>query len=117
MGAVPSPAESETAACEHAADVSVTVKVTARGAPPEVGTTVREADAGPLVTTVVLPPPIGFRFMLGLVVNVVGMYTPHGSDVGVGDMYRVPVHPAAPYGLVEDRKSTRLNSSHSSISY
>lgn len=65
IGAVPSPAASVTAACAHEADVSVTVNVTARGAAPDVGTMVSEADAGPLVTTVVLPPPPGFKFILG----------------------------------------------------
>src|SRR3989344_5194928 len=46
-GAVPSPAESVIAACEHAADVSVTVKVTASGTMPEVGATESVALVAP----------------------------------------------------------------------
>ena len=51
-GAVPSPAESMMAACEHAADVSVTVKVTASGTMPEVGAT----ESVALVAAPVVPP-------------------------------------------------------------
>src|SRR3989338_7021923 len=45
--AVPSPAESMMAACEHAAEVSVMVNVTASGAMPEVGATERAALVAP----------------------------------------------------------------------
>ena len=90
-GFVPSPAESMTAECVHDVVVSVTVKVTASGTAPDIGTTESVAVVGPAV----------FKFVFGLVVVVIGMYTPHGSDVGAGDMYLVPVHVAAPYGLVD----------------
>jgi len=98
---VPSPADMETAACAHEVDVSITVKVTESGAGPEAGTTERVAIAGPLVPTVAVPPPIGLRFILGFVVDVVGMYTPQGFVVGTVEINLVPVHVACPYGLVD----------------
>ena len=97
-GFVPSPAESETAACTHDVEVSVTVNVTAKGAFPEVGATERDAVTGP---TVVVPPPGGVRSMPGLVGVVVGIKMPHGSDVGIGEMYRVPVHVGDVYPPVD----------------
>ena len=51
-GAVPSPADNVIATCEQAVEVSVTVKVTARGAGPEVG----ETESVALVAEPVVPP-------------------------------------------------------------
>lgn len=92
-GSEPSPAEIIMAGCEQATDVSVTVNVTRRGAGPDVGVTERVAVAGPVVTTVVVEPLPGFKFMSGVPPVVVGIYMPHGlGSFGILDTYLVPVH-------------------------